>query len=87
MAIGENIGFNRDCFARDAFYCESSGVDFGAHVFNDDTPSSVGVVQIQHIEPALFESSNEGSRKRKRENAYTSRKKPPSYDGGQRNRR
>jgi hypothetical protein len=58
VTIGEDIGFDRNGFAGDTLYGESSGVDFGPDILNYDTPSSVDLFQIHHVEPALFELSN-----------------------------
>ena len=58
VAIGEDIGFDRNGFACDTLYGESPGINFGADIFNDDTPSSVDLFQIHHVKPALFELSN-----------------------------
>ena len=58
MSIRENIGFDLNGFAGDALYGEPPCVDFGVNVLDNDTPSSVNLVQIQHVEPALFERSN-----------------------------
>ena len=58
MPIRENVGFDHNGFAGDAFYRKSPCIDFGMNILDNDTPSSVNLIQIRHEWSALFERSN-----------------------------
>jgi len=58
VTVREDISFDRNGFTGDTLYSESPGINFGADILNDDTPSSVDLFQIHHVEPALFELNN-----------------------------